>query len=123
MKKLFALRGAVCTENTKEAITENVCNMCNEIFSRNNLVSEDIVSIHFTMTSDLNVLNPATALRVGNSKIDITKCALFCSVEPEIIGMLPKTIRVMITTYADENLTKRNVYLNGAEKLRPDYKN
>jgi len=123
MKKLFALRGAVCTENTKEAITENVCAMCNEIITRNNINSEDIVSINFTMTQDLNVLNPATALRIGKAKVDITQCALFCSAEPEIIGMLPKTIRVMITAYADESLVKKNVYLNGAEKLRPDYNN
>ena len=36
-KRLYAWRGAVCVENTAESITENVCLMCRELFSGNNI--------------------------------------------------------------------------------------
>jgi len=122
MKKLAAIRGATCTQNTAEAITKDVCAMCNEIFLRNKIEAQDIVSIQFTVTQDLTELNPATALRKGNCIIDITEPALFCSLEPPVKNSLPLTVRVMITAYKKSNIKKTNVYLNGAEKLRPDYK-
>ena len=61
-KRLAAFRGAVCVENTAESITENVCLMCRQLFSLNKIQSEDIVSLQFTITDDITVLNPATAL-------------------------------------------------------------
>ncbi len=120
MKKLIAARGAVCSENTPEAITENVCKICNEIVLQNKIKEKDLVSIHFTVTKEINCMNPATALRKGQTIIDFTKTALFASQEAEITGMMPNVIRVMITAYS-KTKNKTNVYLNGAEKLRPDY--
>lgn len=120
MKKLVALRGAVCCENTPEDITENVCNMCNAIVTENKIKCEDLVSIHFTVTKEINVLNPATALRKGKTVMDFTKTALFCSQEAEIQNAMKNVVRVMITAYSKAK-EKTNVYLNGAEKLRPDY--
>ena len=55
-KILTALRGAVCVENTAESITENVCLMCRELFSRNKIHAEDIVSLQFTITKDITKL-------------------------------------------------------------------
>ena len=122
MKKLTAIRGAVCCENAPEDITKNVCNMCNAIFEKNELKSEDLISIQFTVTKEITKLNPASALRKGTPCIDVSKVALFCSVEPEIEGGLTSVIRVMVTAYAKKSLKKQNIYLNGAEKLRPDYR-
>ncbi len=126
MKKLAAIRGAVCCENTPEDITKNVCAMCNAIFKQNKLKSVDLVSIQFTVTKEITKLNPAAALRKGNAEnkacIDVSKVALFCSDEPEIEGGLTSVIRVMVTAYMKKSLEKQNIYLNGAEKLRPDYK-
>ena len=124
-KVLTALRGAVCVENTKESITENVCLMCRELFTRNNIKAEDIVSLQFTITDDITVLNPATALRKGNPGLDVTQLPLFCSQEAKIEGGMKLVIRALLTTYvdsADGKIPERhNVYLNGAEKLRPDF--
>ena len=100
-QRLAAFRGAVCVENTAESITENVCLMCRELFSRNNIKVDDIVSLQFSITDDITVLNPATALRKGNPGLDVSQVPLFC--------------------YVDEGAERRNVYLNGAEKLRPDW--
>lgn len=120
-RRIYSIRGAVCAENTAESITENVCHMCNEIFTQNGIQADDLVSIQFTLTPDLDVLNPATALRKGNVVIDTTKTALFCSQEAVIVNMLPKVIRVMVTAYLPDGSQIKTVYLNGAQKLRPDW--
>ena len=120
-KRLAAFRGAVCVENTSESITENVCLMCRELFSRNSIKADDIVSLQFTITKDITKLNPATALRRGDCGLDVTAVPLFCSQEAEIEGGMPLVVRALLTAYTDEGLERRNVYLNGAEMLRPDW--
>lgn len=121
MKKVVAIRGAVCTQNTKEDITKNVCLMVNEIIQKNKLEQQDLISLHFTVTDEITVLNPATALRCGSVVFDISDAALFCSQEARIENGMKNTIRLLLHAYMDETLAKQNVYLNGAEKLRPDY--
>ena len=120
-KRLAAFRGAICVENTVESITENVCLMCRELFTRNSIKPEDIVSLQFTITNDITKLNPATALRRGDCGIDVTQVPLFCSQEAEIEGGMPLVIRALLTAYYDDNNKRHNVYLNGAEKLRPGF--
>ena len=120
-KRLAAFRGAICVENSAESITENVCLMCRELFSRNNIKAEDIFSLQFSITDDITVLNPATALRRGNPGLDVSQVPLFCSQEAKIDGMLPLVVRALLTAYVDEGSQRHNVYLNGAEKLRPDF--
>lgn len=95
--------------------------MCLEILKRNNLKTEDIVSIQFTQTRDLDVMNPAAALRKGQSEIDFSSVPLFCSQEPEIKGSPEKLVRVLFTAYLEENAKVSHVYINGGEKLRPDF--
>ncbi len=120
-KRIFAIRGAACSENTKDDIFLNTENLCREIFKKNKIKAEDLISIQFSLTPDLNQLNPATALRKGNTGLDTSKVALFCCQEAVIEGMLEKVIRVMVTVYLDEEAEIFNVYQNGAEKLRPDF--
>ena len=120
-KRLAAFRGAICVENTVESITENVCLMCRELFSLNKIQAEDIVSLQFTITDDITVLNPATALRRGDCGLDITQVPLFCSQEAKIDGGMKFVVRALLTAYNDKDIERRNVYLNGAEKLRPDF--
>lgn len=120
-KRLIAVRGAVCSENTKEEITKNVCTLFNQIVTLNSLSADDIVSLQFTITKELTVLNPATALRLGNTVIDTKELALFCSQEAYIEGGMKNVIRLLVTSYAPDGIEKHNVYLNGAEQLRPDF--
>ena len=120
-KRLAGLRGASGAENTAESITKAVCDMCTTLFKINNISPNDIVSIQFTMTEDLDAKNPAAALRCGQNEIDVSGCALFCSQEASVRGMRGGTIRVLVTAYMDEGSTARHVYINGAEALRPDF--
>ena len=120
-KRLCSIRGAACSENTAESITDSVGKLCRLMFSGNKLSENDIVNIQFTVTPDLDALNPATALRrCGNTGLDTSVIPLFCSQEPVIRGMLPKVIRIMITAYVPEGFKRKSEYINGAEILRPD---
>ena len=65
MNRLSAIRGAVTAENTKESIQVRTVKLVKEIIEANNLKLEDFVTIQFTLTKDLDELNPATALRLG----------------------------------------------------------
>lgn len=113
--RLYGIRGAVCAENTQEDIVTKVGDLYSHIITQNDLFEENIVSIQFTVTPDLTVINPASALRqAGYAK----KVALFCSAEPLVNNGLPKVIRVLITAYLEKKPV--SVYLHGAQKLRPD---
>ncbi len=119
-KRLYALRGAVCTENTADAITKDVGALYRRLFLDNALVAEDIVSVQFTVTPDLDALNPATALRRADTGLDVSSVPLFCAQEPVVKNLPPKVIRVMITAYMPCPSVPRHAYLNGADALRPD---
>ena len=120
-ERLFAIRGATGAENTAESIRKNVCEMCLKLFSENKLSQKDFVSIQFTMTDDLDAMNAAMALRRGQNEFDVSQIPLFTSQEAKIAGAPEKMIRVMVTAYMDENAKPVPVYINGGEKLRPDF--
>lgn len=120
MIRLYALRGAVCCDNTKESIAKNTCDMCRALFEKNKITEKNIVSMCFSVTSDLDALNPCTALRQGDVGLDTSAIALFCTQEAAIKGMTPRVIRVLVHCYMEENSSVTNVYINGAEVLRPD---
>lgn len=119
-QRLFAIRGATGAENDAESIKKNVREMCLALFSGNGLSPRDFVSIQFTVTEDLDALNPAAALRKGQDEFDVSTIPLFCSQEPRVSGSPERMIRVMVTAYMDESAVPVSVYINGAERLRPD---
>ena len=120
-QRLFAIRGATGAENNSESIIKNVCEMCLKLFAENKLVQKDFVSIQFTITEDLNVMNPAMALRKGQDEFDVSQIPLFCSQEAKVVGSPERMVRVLVTAYMDENAKPVHVYINGGEKLRPDF--
>ena len=116
-KRLFALRGATRCINDSEDIKVHTTAMYDELLSQNKLAEEDIVSVIFSVTSDINAMNPATALR---SQGRAGKTALFVNQEANFAGSLDRIIRVLIHCYLDADRTPVHVYRNGAEALRPD---
>ncbi len=120
-KRLYGIRGAVCCENTKQDIQKAVETMCSQLFSRNIFCPEDLVSLHFTMTGDLDAFNPAAALRKSSLGHLVQQAALFCSAEAPVVGSLPRTIRVLVTMYMEEGSIPHHCYTGGAEVLRPDF--
>lgn len=120
-KRICAIRGATRAENSRESILKNVESLCREIFEKNKVASEDLVSIMFTQTRDLDELNPCYALRHGEVGIDVSRVALFAMNELETKGMLSRTIRVMVMAYLSSDSEIYHIYKNGAEVLRPDF--
>lgn len=122
MKRLSAIRGAVTCENTKESIQAQTVRLVKEIVEQNKLKKKDFLTIHFTLTKDLTVLNPATALRLGKDELpyDLSSVPLFCTQEAYIEGGLERVIRVLITGYFKKQDKVKFVYLDDAKKLRPD---
>jgi len=120
MKRLYALRGAVQCENTADDICCQIGQMYDDLLLKNNLNESDIVSIIFSVTRDLTVINPSTALRkYGRARGDE---ALFSVQEPECENSLERTVRLIIHCYLEEGSKVKYVYRNGAEVLRPDRK-
>jgi len=121
MKRLYALRGAVQCENTADDICCQVGLMYDEILNQNKLDEKDIVSIIFSVTNDLDAVNPSAALRkYGRASGDE---ALFSVQEPRCANSLERTIRVIIHCYLEEGAKVCHVYRNGAEVLRPERAN
>ena len=110
-----AIRGAITVNaDTAEEIKENVGILLKEIAKENNLSPENVIYIMFSNTADIHSFYPAKAAREAG----FFNCALFSSLEPEIIGSLPLCIRVMIL--AEIEGTPKHVYLKGAANLRKD---
>ncbi len=113
------IRGAITVEDdTPEQIEKATIELFEKIVGLNNIISEDISHIIFTMTKDLKSAYPAKFLR---QHFDVDFVPLMCMNELEIEGSLKKCIRVLvvINTTKSQNEIK-HVYLNEAKKLRPD---
>ncbi len=113
-----AIRGATTVDNNdSNEIIEETGKLLTEIIAKNNLNEDDIISIIFSVTKDLNTAFPAVAAR----KMGWTDVALFCTNEMDVPGSLSKCIRVLI--HINTELGKKDlkhVYLKGANILRPD---
>lgn len=115
LNRLYAVRGATCAKNTKSSLSSVVPELYKRLVDLNGINESDVVSIQFTMTKDLNALNPAFALREAGFASDIP---LFTSQESPVKKGLKKVVRILITYYGKVKPTP--LYLNGAEILRPD---
>ncbi len=117
---LCAVRGAITVpEDKPEAIRVAVHALVETLLERNAIAMDTMVTVFFTITPDLQSLNPATALREVTDKWQ--SVPLLCSQEPVIQGMLPRCLRILIQWNAPsrpEAITP--VYLGEARLLRPD---
>ena len=112
------LRGATTLEaDTVEQVTERSQELMRQILARNDLCEDDIVSVLFTATADVNSAFPATAIR----EIGFGAVPLLCAAEIAVPGSMPLCIRVLLhvhTTKTKEEI--HHVYLHGAQGLRDD---
>jgi len=115
---LCALRGATtCESNSVESITLAVEELLLELVSRNNLVPDQIISIIFSVTSDLDTCFPASIARkkTGWEKIALLDCQQMFVKED-----LSKCIRLLAYVYLPNEQAPKNPYLRKAKNLRPD---
>jgi len=115
-----AIRGATTVENNDAVeILRETEKLLVEIYEKNKLKEEDIISIIFTVTNDLNATFPAVAAR----NLGWTSIALMCTNEIPVPGSLEKCIRVLMHINTEKrNEEIKHIYLNNAKVLRPDLK-
>lgn len=113
-----SIRGAITIENNSiEEVYDATKLMLNAIIEQNNIDLEDIISIIFTATRDIDCAYPAVAAR----QIGITDASLVCFQELYVVGSLTMCIRAMVMINSDKKQKEMNhVYLRNAEILRPD---
>ncbi|MBD3276188.1 MAG: chorismate mutase [Candidatus Marinimicrobia bacterium] len=117
--KCRGVRGATTIqENTREAILQETENLLSEMVRANEINQEDIGSVIFTTSTDVNAEYPAVAAR----RLGWYDQALLCGHEMDVPGGLEKCIRVLIHWNTTKNASEiTHVYINGAEVLRPEH--
>ncbi|MFY9569732.1 MAG: chorismate mutase [Acetivibrionales bacterium] len=113
-----AIRGATTVKNnTREEILDATSELVQEIMERNGITRENIISIIFSVTSDLDAAFPATAAR----QMGFDRIAMLSTYEMDVPDSLRKCIRVLMHIQTDKkNDELAYVYLKEAKKLRPD---
>ena len=118
--KMRGIRGATtASTNTVEAIREAVKELLDEIETHNQFSPEEIVSVIFSVTKDLDAIFPAA---IARERPGWENVPLFDVQQMHVKGSLERCIRVLIHV----NLPKPQVeiihpYLRQARNLRPDW--
>jgi len=112
------IRGAVCADvNQADAILRAARTLLERIVAANRLSAEDVASVIFTATHDLDAVYPARAAR----ELGWTHVPLLCMQEMPVAASLPRCIRVLIHWNTDRAQDEiQHVYLGEARALRPD---
>ncbi|MEV6286302.1 chorismate mutase [Kribbella sp. NPDC051770] len=113
-----AIRGATQLDaDEREHLLERTAELVRAVLEANDLASEDLISILFTVTPDLSSEFPAVAGR----QIGLTDVPLMCMQEIAVPHALPRVVRMMLHTESPRSREKiQHVYLHGATALRPD---
>ena len=113
-----AVRGAVqINADERDAILEGTAELVTEVMARNDLTTDDVISVLFTATPDLTAEFPALAAR----KIGFHSVPLICATEIAVPGAMPRVVRLMAHVETDRPRSAiQHVYLRGATALRLD---
>jgi cytidylate kinase len=115
--RLYAVRGAITvSKNDKEEILHRTRVLLSQLIEMNGLAFQDIVSIIFTATKDIDAVYPAVAAR----ELGMTSIPLTCCQEMDVKGSLPLCIRILIHVQLEQGRELHPVYLGKAFMLRPD---
>ena len=112
------IRGATTVdENSSEAILRGARELLALMIRANDIKPDDVASVIFSTTVDLDADFPAIAAR----QFGWTNVALMCGHEMNVPGSLRKCIRVLIHWNTEKTADEIvHVYTRGARKLRPD---
>jgi chorismate mutase len=117
-KRVRALRGAITVpDNDRAAIVAATTELLDAMISRNDVDPDDLVSMIFTATPDLDAEFPALAAR----RLGLAHVPLLCSVELDVRGAMPRCVRVLMHLYSGRGADElQHVYLRDARELRAD---
>ena len=95
--KLVGLRGAtMLKKNDATEMQSAVIELLSEMIAKNNIKNEDLVSIIFTTTEDLNCAFPAAAAR----EIGLGDVPLLCSKEIDVPNAPKLVVRILMHSYS-----------------------
>ena len=118
---LRALRGATtATANTSEAIGEAVAELIEELVRRNRLEGERVLSVTFSVTTDLDACFPAA---IARRRADWGAVALLDCQQMAVAGDLERCIRLLAHAWLPVEREVAHTYLRDATRLRPDLVN
>jgi len=111
------IRGATTVDHNEQAeILGATGELLLLMMSKNGLLVEDIASVIFTVTEDLDAVFPAQAAR----QIGWNEVALMCMREIPVPDSLGKCIRVLLHVNTTRSASEiQHVYLREAVSLRP----
>jgi chorismate mutase len=114
------IRGATTVDyNDREEILAATAELLQLLIARNDLHPDNIASVIFTTTDDLDAEFPAVAAR----SLGWLETALMCAREIPVPGSLRKCIRVLIHVNTTRSAAEiQHVYLKDAVNLRPTFR-
>lgn len=117
--RVRAIRGATTVpENTVAAIREAVHELLDALETHNNLDLDEIVSVTFSVTRDLDAVFPAA---IARERKHWTNVPLLDVQQMYVAGSLDRCIRLLIHfNTPDPDLVIFHPYLRQAKALRPD---
>ncbi|MCP4135726.1 MAG: chorismate mutase [bacterium] len=115
------IRGAITIEsNSREEILAKTGEMLESLIEKNTVEVDEIVSVVFSVTEDIDAEFPAVAAR----NLGWNYTPMLCTREIPVPGSLKNCIRVLLHLNTEKKQHEmRHVYLYGAKKLRPDLDN
>jgi chorismate mutase len=116
--RVRAARGAIAVAaDEAPALLDATARLLAAMLERNEVDTEDLVSILFTATDDLRSAFPAEAAR----RMGLGVVPLMCAREIPVAGSMPRVVRILLHFHSDRPLRGvAHVYLDGAESLRDD---
>ena len=116
--KISFIRGATTASgNSAKEIEDAVVELINELISRNKLSKENLLSITFTATKDLDACFPASVARKYNG---LDSVAFLDCQQMYVSNDLSFCIRILAQVLMPQNYPVQHPYLRGASKLRAD---
>lgn len=116
--RVRAARGAIAVEqDTAETVCDATSRLLSSVLERNEVATDDLISILFTVTDDLRSAFPAEAAR----RMGLGRVPLLCAREIPVAGSMPRVVRLLLHFHTERGLADIvHVYLDGAEALRDD---
>ncbi|MBW4556833.1 MAG: chorismate mutase [Trichormus sp. ATA11-4-KO1] len=117
--QMRAIRGATTvSENTIAAIREAVTELLDELEQRNQLQPEEMISVTFSVTRDLDAIFPAAIARERPCWDNV---AMLDVQQMHVEGSLQRCVRFLIHAYLPVSTPVNHIYLRQAANLRPDW--
>lgn len=111
-----AIRGAIQLEHDERThLLKSTAELLAKMMHANNLDDDQLVSILFTVTKDINSEYPALAVK----ELGLEDVPVMCFVAMDVAGAKPMIISALINANMDSPRSEVNhVYLRGAEEIQ-----